>query len=487
MAMSATSGRTGIETIISLEDAVELLTTAISSPHTTPFCAVPVELASARVNFALLNTCGTSASARLKFTKSYPRLLRAAIRFLTFKQTEEAHDTMFALLAYCRCRKTVRGKSPEMIERVNQFHGSWSEDISEEDNLLRGMVSIRRTVDFLITLIRVALSSLTANKFRTPIAGADAQDQPWPLDVKDLLPAGIPESIQGLELWTRELGGTPKIFKLATVLSLHHKPLALALLQSPHHSFAISRPLVLLTEAMDSYENDSNSARTEEFGDTIQDIFDFFHIFYKQDLTGPWHEALRTKVNEMTPVFERLAAIISSLPGRSSSGPAPDDHWSQTLIAIQLLLSRGGSRRTTLDAGTARLLENLNNPVRDALFEMAIVRKGGCGYLLCPKNSVYSKLCSKCDLVRFCGQECQKAAWTAPIFPHKALCAKIHTLRTSLPKETWASLWKNDQDSIDKFCSTKRVNGKVVDFGLVAEIGQSLARQKELKIASSGL
>ncbi|KAF6751417.1 hypothetical protein DFP72DRAFT_1047739 [Ephemerocybe angulata] len=392
---------------------------------------------------------------------------------------------MVIRLAHCRCHNLTQGRGPEAVEQLKKLHGSRRDHMSEENNVIRGIFAIRNTVDFLITLITVALSSLTTLKFRPQIAGVDDQDQPWPQSSEDLLPAGLPGSVQGLENWTREKGGTSKVFSLAKALSTHYRPFALALLQPPDYTFAISRPLVHLTAVMDFYQYHSKSTSTPGFEDTASAVFDFFQVFFMQDPADTFDEMIRAKVDEMAPVFERLAAIISSFPGRSGSGPAPQDQWSEILIGIQLFLSLGG-KRTTLDAGVAQLAQDMVDPVRDAVSGMAEARKGGCANLLCPKKigSVYAKLCSKCDLIRFCGPECQQMAWKSPPLPHKAICAKIYALRIlSLPRETWVALWKIQHDRVrsDELRSARTVNGNAVDMKLVTEIGKTLTAERAFK------
>ncbi|KAF6754144.1 hypothetical protein DFP72DRAFT_1068973 [Ephemerocybe angulata] len=484
MAMT-TTGRLPIEAVLSLEAAVDLLTTSMSSPFTTPICASRMHMAAKRIEHALQTTAPTTTAA-VKFSKSFPRLLRAGIRFLTYRQTQEAHDIMTLRLACCRCEKLVHGKGPEAAEQMRKLHDVEMGNLPDMFKPLNGIVFLHSTVNTVVVLIHTALSGSTKHKFRTPVPGKDKRDQPWPLSGEDLLPNGLPDSVHGLELWSSwEDAGGSIIFALATALAGFYQPFAQALLQPPDYTFAISRPLKHLTSAMEYYDSHSASnplvSTVSEFEDPIKHIFDYFQMLVVQDPAEAYHSMIIAKISEMTPVFSRLSAILSSLP--ASVGPQARDQWNDILIGMQLLINIGNKTFGQLDTDTAKLAKAMADPVRDGLSEMVVARKGGCANLRCPKkmDGVYSRLCAKCDLMRYCGPECQKEAWKSLMFPHKTLCAKIHTFKRSLTKQSWSLLWNEEKVDMDAFLAMRTTSGKPVDAKLVGEIGTILSEMKALK------
>ncbi|KAJ7463361.1 hypothetical protein FB451DRAFT_1494465 [Mycena latifolia] len=59
-----------------------------------------------------------------------------------------------------------------------------------------------------------------------------------------------------------------------------------------------------------------------------------------------------------------------------------------------------------------------------------------CMHLKCTTAlGVKTAVCVKCGIVRYCGAQCQRAAWRAPDVPHKPVCDAIHSLRVMVQLE----------------------------------------------------
>src|ERR1700730_11562187 len=85
----------------SLKSAVEVLTSTMRDPMTANICAIRLGIAADRIDQAL-EAC-TSIAEKTKIAKSYPELLRAGIKFLTFKQSPSDYMAMMNRLMTCRC------------------------------------------------------------------------------------------------------------------------------------------------------------------------------------------------------------------------------------------------------------------------------------------------------------------------------------------------------------------------------------------------
>ncbi|KAF6751413.1 hypothetical protein DFP72DRAFT_907519 [Ephemerocybe angulata] len=469
-----------IEAVLSLESAVETLTTSLSSPFTTTICARRMYVAGKRLMHGMFSL-GPSASMteRHNFVRSYPRLLRAGIRFLTMKQTQKSHADMVVRLVHCQCEELAHGTGPEAVTRMKRLH-NMEKELPPDMYIYDNITSLRSAVNTVAVVIQAALSGLKkTHKFYAPVPGKGEDDQPWPLSVEDLFPHGLQGSAQGLETWSEweDLSGS-LIFELTRALVESYPPFAIALIQPPHYNFAINRPLGHLTAAMNYYEEQPTHADNCSimlFKDAVKNVFNFLQLFVLEDPSQAFFGMMAAKVGEITPVFDRLSNIIASiLP--SVDAPEDRDDLSEILLAMDVLLKVGNKR--------LRPAEGLGeDPVKDALREMIIVRKGGCTNLRCLKksDSANSRLCSKCDLMRYCGPECQKEAWKSTIFPHKKLCTMVHTFKRSLTSETWTSLWDDDMLNLRRFCSTPNTDGRLIDKELVSAIGKTLAEMKGLK------
>ncbi|KAF5337257.1 hypothetical protein D9611_003040 [Ephemerocybe angulata] len=483
---------TGIQPTISLEAAVDLLVASLSCPLTTPSCANLMCVAARRISRAF-HSRETSSPAQVKFSKSLPRLLRATISFITCKRTYKLHSDMVLRLASCRC---TQNQSPEAVARIMRLH---AEGPSVEDDpqaeLLKKVHEVgylREMVTHLIPLVKQSISSLTGHKFRSPVPGKDERDQPWPLSAEDLLPHGLPDSIEGLEMWSDARTGTSAIFGLVRELAMHHRPFALALLRPPEYTLAIDRPLEHLTAAMDFYDahsaSDPEVSRQPEFQLVLALVFQFFYVLRLPDPSNTFEPMLVAKVDEMAPVLERLSAILSSLLDNPSALRQEDEwNWSQMLLNIQALIYGRNGRVAPPEVRrqTDKLMQKMMDPVRDALSEMAEVRKGHCANMRCPRRAdldiVYSGRCANCNIMRYCGKECQKKAWNAPILPHKKVCNQIHEFKRSLSKETWAALWSDGGNVYWLMPRSLRTeDGKPVDAQLLKEINKSLVKFKAM-------
>lgn len=366
---------TGIQPTISLEAAVDLLVASLSCPLTTPSCANRMCVAARRISRAF-HSRETSSPAQVKFSKSLPRLLRATISFITCKRTYKMHGDMVLRLASCRC---TQNRSPEAVARIMRLHASDMPSVEDDPQaeLLKKVNEVgylREMVTHLIPLIQQSISSLTGHKFRSPVPGKDERDQPWPLSAEDLLPHGLPDSIEGLEMWSDVRTGTSAIFGLVRVLAMHHRPFALALLRPPEYTLAIDRPLEHLTAAMDFYDahsaSDPEVSQRPNFLMVLVHVFQFFYIVTLPDPSNTFEPMLVAKVDEMAPVLERLSAILSSLLDSSSAlSQEKEWNWSQMLLNIEALIYGRNGRVAPPEVRrqTDKLMQKMIDPVRDGI------------------------------------------------------------------------------------------------------------------------
>ncbi|CAA7263664.1 unnamed protein product [Cyclocybe aegerita] len=289
---------------ISLDSAVDLLTSALQDPAKTNVCAVGLGLAADRINIAL-EGC-TTIAARIKIVKAYPQLLRAGIKFLTFNQPLPGHVAMVNHLNTCRCdlwcSTAKRNHQPSRPRPDGQVK------VHNIDLLFDAVIAVSNC-------LILALSDRTQHKFDT--GNVDNGEKHWPQGPDDLLPKGPKDAVLGLELWVANVSYGDVIFKLAGCLALFYDPFAREVLQYLHFRFTLARPFGHLEHAIKFYNEGDPSplARTLFFQYSVTTIFDFFDNLISCD-TVRFNILLMARGREVgaSPVLARLTTISSTLP-----------------------------------------------------------------------------------------------------------------------------------------------------------------------------
>ncbi|KAF8803477.1 hypothetical protein BYT27DRAFT_7235158 [Phlegmacium glaucopus] len=447
---------------LSLDSAVELLTLTMRDPMKANVCTIRLSVAADRIDQAL-ESC-TSNSAKAKIAKSYPELLRAGIKFLMFKQSPQDYVAMVNHLVKCHCDFSQAG-----MGRLHKPSRDRIDGRVQVDNF----VLLFDAVATLSNCLILALSDLTQHNFRT--GNMINGEQRWP--------QGPEDSLVSLEHW---VAGAPLgyiIFKLVGCLALFHVPFAREVFQSPNFTFALARPVQHLEQAVKFYEEGESSplARTHLFTYPVMTIFEFFGNLLRFDtpqfntmmvVRGPW----------ISPILARLMTILSTLP----------PSWGKTRFLARYIKALANAERdpatgvSVIKFERSEVLAELPylDRLQDAFHTMVEARKKGCWNITCSSASeaIHSRLCSKCNLIRFCGEKCQKEAWKCATLPHKSVCANIYSLRVSFGADNWSLLWTPDftYAQFQVMCEMKTVDTKVVR-AIASTLSSLRARQSAFR------
>jgi hypothetical protein len=378
---------------MSLNSAVELLTRTMRDPMKAKVCVIRLSIAADRIDQEL-EAC-TSTAAKTELAKSYPELLRAGIKFITFNRPPQDHVAMVNHLIMCRCDFQVSQTGMRRLHKPTR-------DRIDGRVGVNVFVCLFDVVATICNCLILALADLTQHKFRT--GNIVTGEQRWPQGPEDLFPYGPKDSVVGLEYWVttkRSFGCI--IFKLAGCLALFHVPFAQEVFQSPEFTFALALPVEHLEEAVKFYEEGDSSplARTHCFTYPVMTIFEFFDNLLHCDA----HQFNRMTVARrhwISPVLARLTIILSQLPL----------NWSKTRSLVQHLTVYAnaevdpvtGFPLITIDR---ELLTEHSDLLEDAFNTMVDARKMGCWNITCSSASevIHSRLCSQCNLIRFCGEK----------------------------------------------------------------------------------
>jgi len=376
----------------SLKSAVELLTSTMRDPMKANVCAIRLSIAADRIDRAL-ESC-TSISEKTKIAKSYPELLRAGIKFLTFKQSPPDHVAMVNRLVTCHCDFGQIGM--KNLHKPNRYR-------------IDGRVQVNTTIlvfDAVTTVsncLILALADLTQHKFRS--GNANTHEQPWPQGPEDLLPPGPKHSLVGLEHWVAAAPLGYVVFKLAGYLAKFYVPFAREVFQSPRFTIALARPVEHLEEAVKFYDEGDSSplARAHFFTYPVVAIFEFLENLLYCD-TPQFNIMIIARGSWISPILARLTTIMSTLPRE----------WSKTRAFVQFLTTYANAEVdpvtgvATIKFERELMTELLSfDELENAFNVMVDARKMGCWNITCPSalDTIHSRLCSKCNLIRFCGEK----------------------------------------------------------------------------------
>ncbi|KAF7984174.1 hypothetical protein HWV62_16854 [Athelia sp. TMB] len=430
----------------------------MQNPSKANACALRLGVAADVIDQAF-EAC-TSIAAKTKLAKSHPELLRAGIQFLTFKQQPPEHMAMMNQLTACSC--DFRQTGMRQLHKPSRYRPDGRTQIDKTSLLFDVVATVSNCLIF-------ALADLTQHKFRTANTNK-AGDLNWPQGPEDLLPFGPKDSLVGLELW---VAGAPlgySIFKLIGHLSLFYVPFAQEVFKSPNFTMPLVRPIQHLEEAVKFYDGGDPSllAHTHFFTYPVMTVFEFFSNLQRCD-TPQFNMMITAGGRWISPILARLTTILATLP----------QEWSKTRSLMAFMSAyanaeiKGGVATVCFERALLTEIPSFD-AVEKAFDDMVDARKVGCMNIGCPSlptEVIHSRLCSKCNLVRFCGEKCQKEAWKCTTLPHKPFCAEVHSLKESFGAD-WPQLWTIDftYAQFQALCRSKAVN-----TGIVEAIGRTLS------------
>lgn len=485
---------------ISLELSIKHLAHAMRNPMSKNVCAVTMGVSALRIEEELERH--VSATAKARFINAHPDLLRAGMHFLTASAgMAENFLDLKAHLYKCKCEDT-----DDFIDL--HFVVNWFRDLPEgvtKENFDFGSLLLYAAVNIISNCLFLSLSRLAQHKYRSETSedSGDGRASKWPQGPNDLFPNGLAQSYNGLEGWVMDPealqaqhyweGYVPveyNIYQLIGQLVAYHEPFAFSLLNFPKISILFVGMTVCLQQAGLLHK----TGKLKAFERVLRVVLDFYdaiedydHIQFQAIMEHPgkmlqnwWIElndilASRSQWNKLHRRVYRLAVfaqygMCDELRLARPTGPALDNF----IVKPKL---------TEVD----RLEDAFNTMVR--------TRKAGCLNPQCTPSTraVQTRLCSKCKVVRYCGEkvrseplgfcrriydpltslQCQRQAWKAPKVPHKDLCAKIEALKDTIGDADWERMWRPGF-TFAAFHSMVKGNSSVVD--LVQSIGVTLSK-----------
>ncbi|KZP02375.1 hypothetical protein FIBSPDRAFT_64782 [Athelia psychrophila] len=131
-------------------------------------------------------------------------------------------------------------------------------------------------------------------------------------------------------------------------------------------------------------------------------IFEFFDNLQRCD-TPQFNMMIIRRGSWISPVLARLTTIVATLP----------QEWSETRLTMVFMSAlanaeiEGGVATARFDREHFTDLPSFD-VVEVAFNKMVDARKVGCMNIVCPSlptEVIHSRLCSRCDLVRYCGEK----------------------------------------------------------------------------------
>ncbi|KAJ2913526.1 hypothetical protein MD484_g6909, partial [Candolleomyces efflorescens] len=328
---------------------------------------------------------------RAKFARSHPRLLRAGIKLLTRNRTAKELSDLTTHLTTCECPNCRLDQTPHSKKDLDKV----------------GFGIMMALPRLACNFCALTLNESTQHKFRQQKTGEKAENQPWPLGPDDLLPYGVQGSIEGLSTWASgEYGFEGEVIQLGTSLSTLYRPFAQELLRS--QSFSVDILFRHLRRVIDQYTKgapiDASLGRDLKFEYEVSRTLEFH---------SPLIDLDQAKYLEMVTGKAWIASIYEDL--MSILAVSPDQTWRTQSVMIYVGLAHAqakidpatGKHKVVLDPKEIDRLMPVYNDHASAFETMARARRGACGNITCPDDfeGTRSRLCTKCNLLRYCGQK----------------------------------------------------------------------------------
>ncbi|KAJ3504349.1 hypothetical protein NMY22_g17955 [Coprinellus aureogranulatus] len=447
---------------LTLDMAVSYLTAAFTNPLNPNSCHLRMRCAVSCI-YDALEPCTTNPAIR-QALKPYPQLLRAGIKFLTRKQSAEAHASMVKQLCVCRCRC-----APQEMGRLAELHMYAP---SEEDVKMPKPLEANHHLIIVLQAIIMWLSSTLAAPTRGKFSGetGNSDGQSWPTSESDLLPYGCEDSVDGLNLWASEPNGH-SIYAVAIQLAQFYPPFAKATFKPPSYDFAVKTLFKHLDSSMTVYDSDPSHPVLEVVVQ-IATIFLGFHL-----VTSSMSQANLIAMEPYKPMARSILARVWALCPSIDISPMMRCNVALLLDTMTMEMDPQTGRFLPGQEQASALHSARSFDVTDTYGDTCVLiiqaLKGGCSNIDCPSKgtSVYARLCTKCQAVRYCGTKCQTEAWKHRHFPHKAICSKLHALKKQLGYKDWAQIRETEsEDQAYRDAFTALCKAKSVDIDLVQEL-----------------
>lgn len=399
------------------------------------------------------------------------------MQFMTYEECSISRTEIVKLLLHC----THGCQSCPMIPL---------DDPTDDESLNEAYHTLLSVPIILLSQLLIkALAELTRNKFRNSKPGAESYNQPWPLCPVDLFPNGMENAVKGISFWAdkRYSVGDPipsiVMLDLAANLASFHTPFARECMQPPYR-LGLLQPLIQLEESvlMPSFPEIQHPKMSSiMYEREILPVVSIIEALLFCDRDG-FIEMLVNTQDKVLPIIERLTARIAELP-------APV--WGSHMALLKGFVAMAKATKdpqtgayiipdndATQEFNKAKaVVENRTFDIRSTFEVMVPARRGGCWNIACPDSGASGmpklRLCSRCDLLRYCGQKCQKEAWKHEEHPHKVLCPLVRSFREQLGPELWATLWRPGFD-LSTFVLPPQAK-ESADPKLAEEIGGRLA------------
>ncbi|KAJ7686927.1 hypothetical protein B0H17DRAFT_1203942 [Mycena rosella] len=386
-------------------------------------------------------------------------IIRAMVYFLTCHRSEQEQAALTQKLAICRCNLSDPvvarlhndlGGDP----RVSRFNRRPDEVPPPDlDAALLSMCSA----------IAQGLVTLQLGKFRKAVKNTADDAQPWPNSQQDIVPTpdGPKGTVSALLRWVASPPNGYGVFLALGAIASFWEPIAREIFRTP---LAFSLATDHIQFAVDHYDTRavaSDPVVERNLHVPLMACEDFFLKMMVRDM-----QATYMSIN---PVFDRMVRLTLQIrPVLRGVDPSTgyNHSWFEQL---EYNIQEVHMRRVNPELYAV-------DPTNMFKRLVSIRNLNQCMHLHCEKPlGIKTVVCSRCGIVRYCGSQCQRAAWRASHLPHKLICDEIHALRGVLQLEDiadWGYWVLNSTDErlmairrtslFNKLCKSKQVGSEPI-------------------------
>jgi hypothetical protein len=365
------------------------------------------------------------------------------LAFLLLKRTDEQLDRLLMRLSECSCRKYDAN-----IRRFHKTGLEWEEVTMSRMHIEQGEsgpVTPGRC-SFIINIF-CALSTILRTSGLTSVAKGTMQH--WPLHATDLIPYGADNFVESMLQWHRFVPDTMIFQYTGLVLHLCVTSLIPSLVKYRFSHVVVESCRQLVDLTMADFTKDLNgqgrNRLSMRFKFRVLDYSVYFRTILLLNSTTPPNccaELMRgceTKAMQLCSLILYLSSNPKMPPHESS------DVMNQFVWFAQLLFRFFRMHLyprpnipvhplvESLDSQVFLTPAVCEDPKYTALMAIQTLRSDRhCSAYKCP-NSFQSvgknfQRCSRCQVVSYCGRECQTNAWKDQKYPHKQICSVLRSL-----------------------------------------------------------
>ncbi|KAF9528922.1 hypothetical protein CPB83DRAFT_289576 [Crepidotus variabilis] len=423
-----------------MRDHVAFVVSSLSNPKEPQHCGTCLyaALVQAIPSSEVLSTRSYTIPTSLRKKVDFWNTLYA---FIFQPRTDEEVESLLRVLGRCFCPSPLRQLQSYAVGKNTEHRNSTLALAPEDRKTLYTPERIAFITEALVIFTDILYGSGVKSVAKGPL-------QTWPTTPQDLVPFGADSLVQTLLQWYRFIPD-PIVFGLAGRIT----HVCRFILVPSLAKFQFSRPAILRgkkeVEALEPHLRTASQFApaaqliVQRFSWYFTNFFEYFRVIYKE---LPPHTRLRILAGYETKAMQLFSLLVyvstnpyppSTIANAQASDdcgtlchelfrffhmhlyPHPDYPVHPSVVQIDDLTFHPRASYRSVPSAVAYYLMEFHQETQCCAY--------GCPGSMQSAGNNFQR-CSRCQIVSYCGRECQTRAWRDEKFPHKRVCPIIRLL-----------------------------------------------------------